>query len=214
MRSACWTLPAAVVGGLILVAPAWADTETIRGRVTARDATAGSLTVKTGEGKDVALAVTPDTRLEAEGKPIPLAQFKEGQRVRATYEATGGVNRLVSLRPTAAGNKVSQELGEAVRAVKDYAYKSKEEYQRKMRDALERVDDRIDELEDRAREGGAEARARVRDQVQELKQKRTELSNRLEKGRPATEDAWNEVKSGVSRAADDLQRALDQFRDG
>jgi len=45
-----------------------------------------------------------------------------------------------------------------------------------------------------------------------LKQKRAVLNERLEKVKAAAPAAWNELKSGVQKAVEELQRALDGSR--
>jgi ElaB/YqjD/DUF883 family membrane-anchored ribosome-binding protein len=199
--------------GLAGFAPA-GDVAIVRGQIDSIDAATRQVKVHTNSGADLTLAVDARTRLAIGGKAVPLEQFLPGQRVRATYEKTGGIDRLISMRtavPTEAD--LSRDIREALRTARGYTAAQKDKYEDKMREVIDDVDDRIDDLQAQARNAAAEARPAIEGQIKNLKQKRDEFERRLDRAKPAAADAWEDLKTGVGAAADDLQNALDRFRE-
>jgi hypothetical protein len=200
--------------GLLFPGPAaGADTHLVRGRVVKTDPAAKTVTVRPNEGADVTLAVTDASRLEVGGKPATVAQLKEGQRVRVSY--TDKTNQVVSLKPAVTTEEdLRREVKQALGAARDYTFRQKDKYEARLRGTAEDVQDRIDYLEARAKDAGAEAKERIRERIAELRKKKGVLNDKLDRVGSATADAWEDVKSGVGAAADDLQKALDRvFRD-
>jgi hypothetical protein len=192
-------------------APA-ADTQVVRGRVTKIDQTSKTVVIRPNEGAEVIVAVTDASRLEAGGKPATLAQLKEGQRVRVTYDPTA--KTLVSLKPVVTDEDLGREVKQALAAAKEYTFRQKDKYAAELLEVAEDVEDRIDDLEARAKDAGAEAKAKIRAQIAELRKKKDALNGRLEKVKAATAEAWDDVKSGVGAAAAELEKALDRlFKD-
>jgi hypothetical protein len=202
----------AVVAVLALGPARAAADETVRGQLAATDPAANRLTVKSGD-RAIDLAVTPQSRLEASGKAVPLAEWKTGQRVRVTYRAVGGANQVVALRPAVTTDDgLRRELSEALAATKDYTYRQKDEYAARVRGVVDDLDDRIDELEAEAKVAGADARRRLEPRLAELRKQRAAVNDRLARVGAATADAWDEIKTGFGNAARELQRALDPKR--
>jgi hypothetical protein len=194
---------------LALVPAAAAADETVRGRLTAADPAANRLTVKTDD-RAIDLAVTPQSKLEAGGKAVRLADLNTGGRVRVTYRAVNGANQVVSLRPavtTDAG--LRREVSEALAATKDYTHKQRAEFAARVRALVGDLDDRIDHLEAEVKDAGADARRRLEPRLTELRRQRVALNDRLGRVGAATADAWDEIKVGFGNAARELERALD-----
>lgn len=193
------------------VARAADEPTTIRGSVTRADTATGDVAVQTPDGKTVVLHVSEGTTVEVDGKAAKLADLTPGQRVRVTYRVADGRNQVVALtaRKTT-GKDVAREAREALQAAKQYTFQQKGEYEKRLRRVVDDLDDRIDDLEQRDRESTADARKNLDRQVVEMKQKREALSERLERVKAAAPAAWEDLKSGVQKAIDDLQRALDR----
>jgi len=186
---------------------------TVRGSVEQVDTATGRLDIQTADGKTLTLQVTKDTTVEVDGRTAKLADLAAGQRVRVTYRPADGRNQVVTLtaRKTT-GKDVAREAREALEAAKQYTYQQKEQYEQRLRQVMDDLDDRIDDLEMRARAATADARKKLEPQLRELKQKRAVVSERLEKVKAAAPAAWNELKAGVQKAVEELQRALDDDR--
>jgi hypothetical protein len=119
-------LSAAFVLGTAGSAPA-ADTHVVRGQVTKIDRTSKTIVIRPNNGADVIVAVTDASRLEVGRKPATLAQVKEGQRVRVTYDPKA--KTLVSLKPTVTtDDDLGREVKQALAAVKDYTFRQKDKY--------------------------------------------------------------------------------------
>ncbi|MBA4068050.1 MAG: hypothetical protein C0501_30970 [Isosphaera sp.] len=189
------------------------EVQTARGQVVRADADANRVTVRTAAGKEVSLAVTPESKVGTAAKPTTLKQLTAGRKVRVTYQTRDGTDRLLTLVPAVTTDEdLGREVREALKAAKDYSFRQKDKYERELREVVDKVDDRIEDLRDRAKEAGADARAKIEEQVEELKKKRDALADRLGRAAPAAEDAWEDLKSGVGGAVEDLGQALDRFR--
>jgi hypothetical protein len=206
-------LTAAALAFIVIspVARAADEPTTIRGSITRADTATGDVAVQTADGKTTILHVTKGTTVEVDGQAAKLADLTAGQRVRMTYRVADGRNEVVTLtaRKTT-GKDVAREAREALQAAKQYTFQQKAEYEKRLRQVVADLDDRIDDLEQRARESTADARKSLDQQVRDLKQKRAVVSERLEKVKAAGADAWDDLKTGVQKAVEDLQRALDR----
>lgn len=204
---------AACAIALATTAAASAADQKVRGRLDRIDADDQTVTVKTADGKALPLTVTPRTRLEVDGKPVTLKQFREGQRVRAWINRDAGRDNLVRLTASAASaDDVARNAKETLQSIRQYTYENKDEYAAKLRNTLDDLDDRVDELHDRAARAGAEARKELGPELEQLKEKRQAVARRLEKVDSASEAAWTEVRDGLNQAADDFRDAWDKFR--
>ncbi len=189
------------------------DRATIRGRIEKIDLATKRVTVQTVGGDDLTLMTDGQSKLTMKGEKTTLDEFRLGQRVRATYTKKGDINRVIALRTAVTTEAdLGREVREALKAVGEYTHTQKEKYEEKMREVIDDVDDRIDDLEAQAKEASGEAREKLKGQIDTLKAKKNELQKRLDKAKPAAADAWDEFKSGVSAAAEDLGKALDEFR--
>ena len=207
-------LPALVALGLTTGLAAAAEPVTARGEITLLDPSARSLAVKTVTGDEIMLKCTKSSQFMLDGNSATLAAFKKGQRVRATYEKVGDENRVIAMRtavPTSAD--LSREITETLKTARAYGHDKKAVYEQKMREVVNDVDDRIDDLRAQAKTASADAKDELNDRVAKLVRERAKFSNRLDRAKPAAKDAWDSFKTGVGEAGDDLQRALNRFRD-
>jgi hypothetical protein len=199
----------AVIAVLALGPARAAADETVRGQLAATDPAADRLTVTAGD-RALDLAVTPQSKLLAGGKAVPIAELKTGQRVRVTYRAAGGASQVVTLRPAVTTDDgLRREVSEALAATRDRTYRQKGEYAARVRGVVDALDDRINQLEAEAEDAGADARRRLEPRLAGLRRQRAALHDRLARVGAATADARDEVTAGFGNAARGLQRALD-----
>jgi hypothetical protein len=202
----------------IAVADARADdkpenpsTLTVKGRLTAIRPNDHELTLRTRDGKLLTLYTDEHSKLLIHRREASLDRFQEGQRVRVEYELRGDKGRVLTMAsPPISLEDVRKQFSDALESAKTYTYQQKEAYQRKMEPALRDLDERIDELKERAQEAGAAARQRYAQEIEELRQKREVLREKLGRAKAATPEMWEEFKSGVGKAWEDLHRALDR----
>lgn len=209
------TLRPAVLAAVLLAGPGTAraaETAVVRGSVVKADATAKQITIRPADGKDVTLAAAAASRLEVGGKPATLDQFKDGQRVRATYAEKGGTKEIVLLKPAVTTDEqLGKEVKQALAAAKSYTFQQKDKYEAELREAADGVDDRIDQLEADAKDAGAEAKKKIQARIAELRKRRGALNDRLSKVGAATADAWDEFKAGVGDAGSELEKAIGEL---
>ncbi len=199
--------------GLAGRASAASDEALIRGQIKDYDAATGKLVVTTASGNDIHLYTDKLTQISIKGNPGRLDQVKKGQRVRAMFEKAAMGNHVISLRTSGdTAGDLTREIQDAWNTAKGYSFEKKQQYQAKMNDVLEDVDDRIAELQREAKSSGADSKSKLQQQIDELKKKREQLAEKLNNAKPAAKDAWDDFKNGVSNAAEDLQRSLERFR--
>jgi BMFP domain-containing protein YqiC len=105
---------------------------------------------------------------------------------------------------------VARHMRETLRTAKQYSYEQKDEYQKKLQTALDKMNHKIDVLNRKAEEGGEQVRAEARKKLAQLKPLRDKAQKELHRVKKATPGAWDDVKQGVSNALDDLTTAFEQ----
>jgi Cu/Ag efflux protein CusF len=191
---------------------------TITGRIIHIRPADGRLTLQTLEGDQLELSVDSQSQLSFHQHEAKLSQFKEGTRVRVTYSAAGGNNRVISLREApVTAEELRQELRDALETAKAYTFQQKEKYQRRLEPVLRDLDDRIGSLREQAKDARKEARKKYGEAIKELQRERQVVREQLDKVQAATPGAWEEAKAGMSAAWDDLrkafQRAHERFKE-
>jgi hypothetical protein len=184
---------------------------TVTGRIAQLQPDEHQVKVTTTDGKTLTLVLDNRSKVQRHQQEAKLSQFREGERVRVTYEPQPQGNRVVSLTaaPMTAA-EVSREFREALKAAKTYTFEQKDEYAKRLRPVLRDLDDRIKELKAQASQAGEEARKRLEPQIAQLRQQRQVVEQKLEKIKAATPAAWEEIKSGISSAVSDLQKAFER----
>jgi anti-sigma-K factor RskA len=71
---------------------------------------------------------------------------------------------------------------------------------------------KIQELQARADQARAEAKIRADSELRQTYQKKVELERKLEEMKHGGAEAWQTMKSGFEKAADDLKTAFDNAR--
>jgi vacuolar-type H+-ATPase subunit I/STV1 len=191
-----------------------ADKHTVlRGTVTSVSPDEGKLTVKTRRGQEVVVQVDDRTHLRGRGGAVKLSQFKEGDQVRVRLRGRDGARHAAAVvRLPVHADDVRREVREALQAAKSYTFQRKDEYQRKLQDVLNDMDERIDDLQEQAETATGQARKEAEAKLRELRAKREVVRERLQKVNAATADTWDRVTAAVSDAVQDFQKMYDDVR--
>ncbi len=172
------------------------------------------IVLKLRKGESITLTADDHSRIDfpkADGK---LAQLKDGKRVRVTYYAKDGTNRLLSLsEPRVTLEKIKQGIDVATAFAKQASFKDRDEYKKNLHTVLQDVDEHIDALEAQAEKADGEARKALDKDVQELRRQRETLRKRLADVDAANADNWNEVRDNVNGVIGDVQRIINRTRD-
>jgi len=105
---------------------------------------------------------------------------------------------------------VKKETKEAVETARAYTEEQRAKYMAEMMDKLESYEEQINELEMEARDTGDEARMAMEERLQTLRDKRDDMSERLDEMRSAGGDAWMEMKKGMDKAMDEMSKAYEK----
>lgn len=108
--------------------------------------------------------------------------------------------------PTAT-ERLTKEAREAIDATKSYTAQQKEAFQRKAQEELTALQKQISVLQSRVGEASAATRADLQASIADLEKKKEGAKKKMEELRSATDAKWGDVKTGVSRALDDVQAA-------
>ena len=79
-------------------------------------------------------------------------------------------------------------------------------YKEKAQARYDRFNAKIDEFVARFNETKADAKLEMKNQFEDLTNQRRTVADKLDRMRNAGEDAWQEMRSGVDDALDDLER--------
>lgn len=93
-----------------------------------------------------------------------------------------------------------------------YPYEQRAEYQLKLQNVLNRLNQEIDTLEKKAHSAGTRAQEEYRKQLPELRRLRDNAQTELRKVERASPGAWSDIKQGIGNAVDDLRTAIDRAK--
>jgi hypothetical protein len=214
---------ALMVAGALAVAlsPSWADERGrhqgklvhVRGQITQVRPEANQVIVRTRKGEELRLTVDERSQFQQQKQAARLGDFKEGMRVRVTYDPREGGNYLVSMsEPRITLEGVQQKVTDAVNAARNYAYENRGEYRQKLEAVVQGLDERIDQLEDQIQSGSAEFRRQHAAEIEDLRRKRDAVQAKLDHIQDAAPGAWDDLKAGIGAAVNDIQNALDRAR--
>jgi len=90
---------------------------------------------------------------------------------------------------------------------------SKEKYVEKMSGQLKQLASKIDEMEVQANLAKAEAKEKYQRQISDLRSKKAEAEQKLNEVRSKGEEAWQDLKTGIDSAVDDMLGAVESALD-
>jgi len=120
--------------------------------------------------------------------------------------ATGASDKPVT------GDTVVREAQEAVTATRDYTIQQKDAFQRKVQTELDEMQVRIMQLRGQVKHASAEARADIQKAIGELEKKKDLANKKAEAIHSATASSWEQMKSKMEAAMDDLRDSLTRAR--
>jgi hypothetical protein len=110
--------------------------------------------------------------------------------------------------------EVSQEVKEAIEAIKNYSADQRDEAVKKVKVAMDRLDARIQGMEDRLDKKWDQmdqtGREKARSAMQSLRQKRTQLAEWYGAMQHSSANAWEDVKKGFLDSYESLSKAFDK----
>lgn len=124
--------------------------------------------------------------------------------------STCGQKEDSKTKPDVTSQDVKQETKEALETASTYAQAQIQEYQERLGAKLEQFDKELEELRAGAETIKEKSKTELNETVAALKQKQQAVRNKLEKLRSASGKAWEDAKSGVEAAMEDLEKAYKQ----
>jgi len=108
---------------------------------------------------------------------------------------------------TVSKEDVKKEAKEAYDTTKAYTQEQMQAFREQTEIRLAEYKMEIDQLEAKAKKLGGDAKAKAEQQLAILRQKRDEVSEKLKELSSAGENAWEQLKSGIDAAMEDLGSA-------
>ncbi|MDQ1336664.1 MAG: hypothetical protein QG552_3614 [Thermodesulfobacteriota bacterium] len=102
---------------------------------------------------------------------------------------------------------VKKEAKEAYHATKAYTQEQMQAVRKQMETRLDDYGKEIDQLKAKAEKLEGDAKAKAEQQLTALRQKRDEVSEKVKKLGSSSGDAWEQLKSGIDAAMEDLGNA-------
>jgi chromosome segregation ATPase len=108
---------------------------------------------------------------------------------------------------TVSKEDVKKEAKEAYTATKAYTQEQMQAFREQTETRLAEYQKEIDQLQATAEKLGGDARAKAEQQLTALRQKRDEVSEKLKELSSSSGNPWEQVKSGIDAAMEDLGNA-------
>jgi DNA repair exonuclease SbcCD ATPase subunit len=102
---------------------------------------------------------------------------------------------------------VKKEAKEAYEATKAYTQEQMQAFRKQMEIKLNEYGEKIDQLQAKTEKLGEDAKAKAQQQLTALRQKRDEVSEKLKELGSSSGNAWEQIKSGIDAAMEDLGNA-------
>ncbi len=120
----------------------------------------------------------------------------------------GEKEQTQSTPATVSKEDVKTEAKEAYDATKAYTQEQMQAFQEQTRTRLAEFKKEIDQLQAKTEKLGADAKAKAEQQLTALRQKEGEVSEKLKELSSSSGNAWEQIKSGIDAAMDDLGNAF------
>ncbi len=119
----------------------------------------------------------------------------------------GEKEQIESKSATVSKQEVKKEVKEAYEATKAYTREQMQAFQEQAETRLDEYKKAVDQLQVNAEKLEGDAKAKAEQQLTALRQKRDEVSEKLKDLRSSSGNAWEQLKSGVDEAMEDLGNA-------
>ena len=108
---------------------------------------------------------------------------------------------------TVSKEDVKKEAKEAYDATKAYTQEQMQAFRKQMEIKLNEYGEKIDQLQAKTEKLGEDGKTKAQEQLTALRQKRDEVSDKLKDLSSSSGNAWEQLKSGVDAAMEDLGNA-------
>jgi uncharacterized protein YlxW (UPF0749 family) len=108
---------------------------------------------------------------------------------------------------------ISTAQAEERRGEGNHYYAEKDTFKQQAREKLNRLDDKIAELELKSKEAGYRTKAQAKKGLKELKKQRVALNKDMKRLEASSERTWESAKRQVNKGLDKLERTYDRVRD-
>jgi len=125
----------------------------------------------------------------------------------ATLPGCGEKEQTQSMPATVSKEDVKEEAMEAYDTAKAYTQEQMQAFHEQTETRLAEYKKEIDQLQANAEKLGGDAKAKAEEGLTALRQKRDEVSEKLKDLSSSSGDAWEQLKSGIDAAMDDLGNA-------
>jgi len=119
----------------------------------------------------------------------------------------GEKEQTQSKSATVSKEDVKKEVKEAYDATKAFTQEQMQDFLEQTETRLAEYKKEIDQLQERAEKLGEDGKAKAEKQLTILRQKQDEVAEKLKDLSSSSENAWEQVKSGVDAAMEDLGNA-------
>lgn len=103
---------------------------------------------------------------------------------------------------------VKKEAGELVEATKEYTLEQKEAYERQLAGKFEEYEKKLSTLRQQLNMAGGDVKQRMQEKIESLQGKLDDMKSMTEQLKDTSGEAWNDMKVGLDKAEDDLNKAF------
>ena len=119
-----------------------------------------------------------------------------------------GENEQTQSKPaTVSKEDVKKEVKEAYDTTKAYSQEQMQAFREQTETRLAEYEQEIDQLQAKAEKLGGDAKAKAEQQLTALRQKQDAVAEKLKELGSAGGNAWEQIKSGIETALEDLGKA-------
>lgn len=104
-------------------------------------------------------------------------------------------------------DEVKQEFGEAIDTVKEFTVQQKEEYQKEAKRRLKEIKENLEDIKARADKLKTDSKIELKNEIENLDKKKDEAEAALAELTNKSGKAWNDMKSGLDKALDEMDEA-------
>ncbi len=108
---------------------------------------------------------------------------------------------------------LANKLEQKTDSVGEELDESKDVFVARMKEKSREVDAEINELQAKMERQGRKADQNLKEEMANLRAKRDEMNRDLEKVQKSTGNAWRDLKAGIRRAADELDKGFSDAKD-
>jgi len=123
------------------------------------------------------------------------------------FPGCGEKDQAQSKPATVSKEDVKKEAKEAYNATKAFTQEQMQAFGKQIETKLNEYGEKIDQLQAKAEKLGGDAKTKAEQQLTALRQKRDEASEKLKRLGSSSGDAWEQLKSGIDAAMEDLGNA-------